>query len=189
MLRKSPERYNGNVIAAAPGTHQAAVRMVAKYCKPSDAILDLGAYTGALIERLRDSGFPNTTAADLDNHLTVKAVWIWIRIAYLQQNVPAISTAMGRRFPPDGMVHRGGHRLGHRHQKLNDIACNARELICQSRLANPPNKRAPLTDVKRVVVERGRQGNRRRGGHAGLTTLKCVTDCLTQAMTGKSQGP
>ncbi len=21
------------------------------------------------------------------------------------------------RFPPDGMVHRGGHRLGHRHQK------------------------------------------------------------------------
>jgi SAM-dependent methyltransferase len=74
MLRRPPDRYNGNVIAAAPGTHQAVTDVVAKYCKPGDLILDLGAYTGALIERLRDNGYPNTTAADLDNHLTVPGV-------------------------------------------------------------------------------------------------------------------
>lgn len=74
MLRKPPDRYNGNVIAAAPGTHQAATRMVVKYCKPSDSILDLGAYTGALIQRLRDNGYLNVTAADLDNHLTIPGI-------------------------------------------------------------------------------------------------------------------
>jgi SAM-dependent methyltransferase len=74
MLRRPPDRYNGNVIAAAPGTHQAVTSMVVKYCKPGDSILDLGAYTGALIERLRDSGYANATAADLDNHLRVPGV-------------------------------------------------------------------------------------------------------------------
>jgi hypothetical protein len=49
------------------------------------------------------------------------------------------------RLPPDRMVHRGGHRLGQRHQKLHQIARYAREIICQSRFANTPNKRAPLT--------------------------------------------
>jgi SAM-dependent methyltransferase len=74
MLRRSPDRYNGNVIAAAPGTHAALTALVGKYCKAGDSILDLGAYTGALIERLRDAGYSNTTAADLDNHLTVPGV-------------------------------------------------------------------------------------------------------------------
>ena len=74
------------------------------------------------------------------------------------------------------------------HQKLYKIAGYALEIICQSRFANTSNKRAPLTYVNRVVVERGRQGHRCRGWHAGLTALKCVTDCLTQAMTRKSQG-
>jgi SAM-dependent methyltransferase len=74
MLRRPPDQYNGNVIAAAPGTHKTIAGVVAKYCKPGDSILDLGAYTGALIERLRDNGYTNTTAADLDNHLTIPGV-------------------------------------------------------------------------------------------------------------------
>jgi SAM-dependent methyltransferase len=74
MLRRSPERYKGSVVAAAPGTHEAASRMVAKYCKPDAALLDLGAYTGALIQRLKDRGYTNATAADLDNHLTVSGI-------------------------------------------------------------------------------------------------------------------
>lgn len=74
MLRQAHERYNGNVIAAAPGTHEAIEKMVLKYCKPNAAVLDLGAYTGALIERLRDNGYKNVTASDLDNHLTIEDV-------------------------------------------------------------------------------------------------------------------
>jgi SAM-dependent methyltransferase len=72
MLRSAPERYKGNVIAAAPGTHAAVSKMVAKYCKPGATLLDLGAYTGALLERLNDAGFSDITAADLDNHLTIQ---------------------------------------------------------------------------------------------------------------------
>jgi ubiquinone/menaquinone biosynthesis C-methylase UbiE len=74
LLRSSPEKYKGNVIAAAPGTHAAVSSMVAKYCKPGAKILDLGAYTGALLERLHDAGYPDITAADLDNHLTIQGV-------------------------------------------------------------------------------------------------------------------
>ena len=95
-----------------------------------------------------------------------------------------------RRLPTNRMVHRGrgGRSPGHRHQEFHQIARYALEIICQSRFANTPNKRASLACVDRVVVERGRQGHRDRGWHAGLTALKCVADCLTQAMTRKSPG-
>jgi SAM-dependent methyltransferase len=69
-LRKPHERYKGHVIAAAPGTHGAVCDAVVRHRTAGHAVLDLGAYTGALIERLRDAGFVNATAADLDNHLT-----------------------------------------------------------------------------------------------------------------------
>jgi len=67
MLRRSPERHRGNVVAAAPGTREAAGRMVERYCKPDAVLLDFGACTGALIQRLKDRGDTNVTAADLDN--------------------------------------------------------------------------------------------------------------------------
>jgi SAM-dependent methyltransferase len=70
QLRKPFERYKGHVIAAAPGTHGAVFESVARYRTPEHTVLDLGAYTGALIQRLHDGRFVKTTAADLHNHLT-----------------------------------------------------------------------------------------------------------------------
>jgi len=47
MLRRSPERHKGNVVAAAPGgTCEAAGRMAERYCKTDAVLLDFGAYTG-----------------------------------------------------------------------------------------------------------------------------------------------
>lgn len=70
MLRKRNEDYHGHRVAAAPGTHARIAELAGSYL-PSDArMLDLGAYTGALIARLRDAGFTRLSAADLSSHLT-----------------------------------------------------------------------------------------------------------------------
>lgn len=73
-LRVPPELYQGHRIAAAPGTHEAVVSCIVSRLPPSAAVLDLGAYTGALIRRLRDAGFPNVAGADLADHLTEPGV-------------------------------------------------------------------------------------------------------------------
>jgi SAM-dependent methyltransferase len=69
MLTRQKEHYKGIPIAAAPGTHEAVAKMVRKYCERDWSILELGAYAGAMIARLRDLGYHQLTAADLDNHL------------------------------------------------------------------------------------------------------------------------
>jgi SAM-dependent methyltransferase len=74
MFNKPKERYKDLAIAAAPGTHQAVAKTVEKYCKKEWLILELGAYTGAMIERLRDIGYSRMMAADLDNHLRTSSV-------------------------------------------------------------------------------------------------------------------
>ena len=74
MLRKKHEAYKDIGIAAAPGTHGAVAEMVKKYCQPNQAILELGAYKGAMIERLHDMGYTKISAADLDKHLTLSNV-------------------------------------------------------------------------------------------------------------------
>ncbi|WP_347988453.1 class I SAM-dependent methyltransferase [Methylomonas sp. AM2-LC] len=74
MFRKQNECYKSLGIAAAPGTHVAVADMVCKYCVPNQSILELGAYTGAMIERLHDIGYHKIVAADLDNHLTISDV-------------------------------------------------------------------------------------------------------------------
>src|SRR5207249_2444025 len=74
MLNKPKERYKDLAIAAAPGTHQAVAETVEKYCERDCSMLELGAYTGAMIERLRDIGYSQIMAADLDNHLLISNV-------------------------------------------------------------------------------------------------------------------
>jgi SAM-dependent methyltransferase len=74
MLKKPNEHYKGIPIAAAVGTHAAVANMVSKYCQRHDSILELGAYTGAMIERLHDMGYDKIVAADLDNHLLTTGV-------------------------------------------------------------------------------------------------------------------
>lgn len=70
MLRLNNEVYRDHRVAAAPGTHQAIAEQVLAHVPKDGSVLDLGAYTGALIARLRDFGYSNLFAADLANHLT-----------------------------------------------------------------------------------------------------------------------
>lgn len=70
MLRKAGETYRDHRIAAAPGTHARLAELVVAHAPAAARILDLGAFTGALLARLRDAGFASLAAADLSNHLT-----------------------------------------------------------------------------------------------------------------------
>ena len=68
MLRRSGEIYAGKFVAAAPGTHAAAVAALERHCSKDTAILDFGCHTGALIERLRNAEFRDLTGTDLKAH-------------------------------------------------------------------------------------------------------------------------
>ncbi len=70
LLRRHGEEYRGHRIAAAPGTHEAVLAAVKRNCHKSAHILDLAAFSGAMLTRLRDHGFDNLVASDLKNHLT-----------------------------------------------------------------------------------------------------------------------
>lgn len=70
MLRLPLEYYGNHRIAAAPGTHRKIVELVAGHVDRASRILDLGAFSGALVARLRASGYTHISAADLANHLT-----------------------------------------------------------------------------------------------------------------------
>lgn len=70
MFRRANETYHAHRVAAAPGTHARLAQLVATHAPPHARILDLGAFTGALLARLRDAGFTALSGADLANHLT-----------------------------------------------------------------------------------------------------------------------
>jgi 2-polyprenyl-3-methyl-5-hydroxy-6-metoxy-1,4-benzoquinol methylase len=70
MLRLANETYRAHRVAAAPGTHAKMVELVRRHAAPDARIVDLGAFTGALLARVRDAGFSRLAAADLANHLT-----------------------------------------------------------------------------------------------------------------------
>ncbi len=65
-MRRPAESYKGLSNGCAPGTHQAAVRLIGKHVPHRSGVLDLGASTGALLLRLRDQGWQDLHAADLD---------------------------------------------------------------------------------------------------------------------------
>ncbi|MCL6249751.1 class I SAM-dependent methyltransferase [Altererythrobacter sp. KTW20L] len=78
MLRAPDETFGSHRIAAAPGTHAILAEIVSAKVEAKDSkILDMGAYTGALISRLRAHGYENLLAADLSNHLTEKVEKVW----------------------------------------------------------------------------------------------------------------
>jgi SAM-dependent methyltransferase len=65
-LRRSKETYSGLAIAAAPGTHSAAVELIIRHAPDrTSRILDVGCHTGALIRRLHDTGYKNVEGTDL----------------------------------------------------------------------------------------------------------------------------
>ena len=70
MFRRANETYREHRVAAAPGTHAKLVELVCRHAPGNPHILDLGAFTGALLARLRDEGFTRLAGADLANHLT-----------------------------------------------------------------------------------------------------------------------
>jgi len=65
LWRKLPGSYRGLMMRCAPGTHEAAAAMLEE-AKAAGAVLDLGSGSGALLARLRDAGFTDLTAVELD---------------------------------------------------------------------------------------------------------------------------
>src|SRR4051812_44077415 len=66
LWRTRNENYKGLEIGSAPGTHAAACDLLLKTIGPRARVVDLGARTGALLARLRDAGFSDLCAVDLD---------------------------------------------------------------------------------------------------------------------------
>lgn len=65
-LRKPRETYKGHAIAAAPGTHAAAVEFLVRHAPDKNScILDVGCHTGALIARMHDTGYARVEGVDL----------------------------------------------------------------------------------------------------------------------------
>jgi SAM-dependent methyltransferase len=65
LMRKDMEYYKGLLNGCAPGTHSRLIELMLRSGTPRDAVLDLGAGSGALLRRLRDAGFEDLHAADL----------------------------------------------------------------------------------------------------------------------------
>ena len=94
MLRRPPELYRTHRIAAAPGTHAALAAAITAGVPTDARVLDLGAYTGALLARLRDAGFTDLSAADLACHLTEEVAQFWA----CDFNTPFAATIGAGRF-------------------------------------------------------------------------------------------
>lgn len=52
---------------AAPGTHDTSMSMLMRHIHPTGRVLDLAAGSGAWLARLRDAGFTDQTAVELDH--------------------------------------------------------------------------------------------------------------------------
>lgn len=59
------EEYKGLPVFCAPGTHAAALEILAKHIQPDGEVLDLAAGTGAWLTRLQDFGFQQLDAVEL----------------------------------------------------------------------------------------------------------------------------
>src|SRR5436305_5612857 len=56
-------------MACAPGTHESALSTILKHVPHRAGVLDCGARYGALLARLKENGFSDLSAVDLDTHL------------------------------------------------------------------------------------------------------------------------
>ena len=66
LWRRNLEFHKGMIVGCAPGTHTAAVALIARHLKSRAGVVDLGARSGALLARLREAGFEDLHAVDLD---------------------------------------------------------------------------------------------------------------------------
>lgn len=66
LMRQRAEEYQGMHIGCAPGTHAGLVEAVTRIMQARGGVLDIGAHSGALLLRLRNAGFTDLHAADLD---------------------------------------------------------------------------------------------------------------------------
>jgi SAM-dependent methyltransferase len=66
LWRRNLEFYKGMIVGCAPGTHTAAVELIARNVKLRHGVIDMGARSGSLLARLRDAGFEDLNAVDLD---------------------------------------------------------------------------------------------------------------------------
>lgn len=77
LLRRPNETYGLHPIAAATGTHSRIAELVSRHVEDDRCVLDLGAYTGALIARLRDAGYTRLSGADLSRHIAEEVDAFW----------------------------------------------------------------------------------------------------------------
>jgi 2-polyprenyl-3-methyl-5-hydroxy-6-metoxy-1,4-benzoquinol methylase len=64
-------------VRALLGTHEQVVEIALRYKKPGQTALDLGAWSGALAERLSAAGF-QVTAADLDKNFELNSEFVQV---------------------------------------------------------------------------------------------------------------
>lgn len=69
LLRKPLAPYKGLRCGCAPGTHEALVEMICRHVPPCSGVLDIGAHAGALLLRLRETGYSDLAGTDLDTTL------------------------------------------------------------------------------------------------------------------------
>lgn len=60
------DKYDGLLERCSPGVHQRALELLAEHAECRGPVLDLASGTGAWLARVRDSGFTDITATELD---------------------------------------------------------------------------------------------------------------------------
>jgi 2-polyprenyl-3-methyl-5-hydroxy-6-metoxy-1,4-benzoquinol methylase len=66
LWRRSLGTYDGRLMRCAPGTHEAAAVLVQRHVPRDARVLDLAAGTGAWLARLRDGGYRDLSAVELN---------------------------------------------------------------------------------------------------------------------------
>jgi 2-polyprenyl-3-methyl-5-hydroxy-6-metoxy-1,4-benzoquinol methylase len=89
------QKYKHLYMLCAPGTHEAAAGLLLKHTGPRAGVLDLAAGTGALLLRLKDAGFSDLHATELDPAKFGPVEGVTPRVVDLNTDFAA---PLGRRF-------------------------------------------------------------------------------------------
>jgi SAM-dependent methyltransferase len=68
------QSYKGLKMACAPGTHETAMELLLKHVAPCGPVIDLGACTGAFLQRLRDAGFFDLSGVEYEDRIELADV-------------------------------------------------------------------------------------------------------------------
>jgi SAM-dependent methyltransferase len=66
LWRLQPGHYNNLLMRCAPGTHEAAMRLITQHVPDHPAAIDLASGSGAFLARLRDHQFADLDAVEID---------------------------------------------------------------------------------------------------------------------------